>query len=272
MSDFLERMAAASAERAAAIPADFRSSDFDLPVVPLTLDRFDLIAEIKERSPSEGALSSRAIDRSERCRQYAKGGAAAISVLTEPLSFGGSLEHLREAVTAVSGAPIPVMRKDFLVDPRQIEEARAFGASGVLLIAAIQNDRQLGVMLDCAFDLSMFVLLESFDEGDLARTGNLLQAERFAARAAEGRLLFGINTRNLRTLAVEPRRLKALAAKLPECAICVAESGMRDESDALDAAALGYRMALVGTALMRAAEPAVLLQRMLLAGRERIAA
>lgn len=271
MSDFLKSMASSSADRAAAIRTDFKSSDFDLPVMPLTLNGFDLIAEIKERSPTEGSLIPATSDRSERARQYVQGGAAAISVLTEPLKFAGALSHLQEVVSAVSGAPVPVMRKDFLVDSRQIEEARAAGASGVLLIVAILPDRQLAGMLDCAFDHSLFVLLESFDERDVARATKLLQAKRYAACAADGQLLLGINARNLRTLAVEPQRFASLASLLPERAIGVAESGLLDAGDAMRVAALGYRMALIGTALMRASDPVELMQRMLLAGRKKIA-
>lgn len=272
MSDFLKSMAASSAERAAAIRADFRSADFDSPVIPLTLDGFDLIAEIKERSPTEGSLVRAASDRGERARQYVQGGAAAISVLTEPLKFAGALEHLREVVAAVSEAPVPVMRKDFLVHPRQIEEARAAGASGVLLIVAMLSERQLAGLLDCAFDHSLFVLLESFDEKDLARASKLLRDERYGACAAGGQLLFGINARNLRSLAVEPRRFESLASMLPERAVGVAESGLLNAGDAMEVAALGYRMALIGTALMRASDPVELIRHMLAAGRKRIAA
>ena len=102
-----------------------RSADLDLPVVPLELGSFDVIAEIKNRSPSEGALVNDASSRSERAAAYAEGGAAAISVLTEPTQFAGELVHLEEVVRAVKGNSIPVMRKDFLVDPVQILEARA---------------------------------------------------------------------------------------------------------------------------------------------------
>jgi indole-3-glycerol phosphate synthase len=115
MSDFLQIMASASAARAAAVNTTFSSADFDKPVVPLTLDNFDVIAEIKERSPAEGDLSSRGSDRGARARAYASGGAAAISVLTEPSRFDGDLSHLVEVAAAVPDTP--VMRKDFLVEP-----------------------------------------------------------------------------------------------------------------------------------------------------------
>ena len=135
MSDFLEAMAASSAGRAASVGAPRSSA---AAVVPLRLGVFDIIAEIKERSPAEGDLSSGDLDRADRARLYASGGAAAISVLTEPSRFGGSLEHLEEVVAAVPDTP--VMRKDFLVETVQVREARDAGASGVLLIATMLDD------------------------------------------------------------------------------------------------------------------------------------
>ena len=194
------------------------------------------------------------------------GGAAAISVLTEPSRFDGSLEHLEEVAAAVPGTP--VMRKDFLVDPVQILEARSAGASGVLLIAAMLDDRQLRAMLDCAAEHGMFVLLESFDEVDLARSSGLLDNPADRERAGAGQLLFGVNTRNLRTLHVDPERLEKLAPALP-AGRCVAESGLHNETDAAAVADLGYRLALVGTALMRSADPAGLVAAMRDAGKAR---
>jgi indole-3-glycerol phosphate synthase len=267
MSDFLRQMAAASAARADNLPSAFRAVDFDKPVRPLVLDGFDVIAEIKERSPAEGVLAAADEDRASRARQYVQAGAAAISVLTEPSRFGGALGHLAE-VAAV--ADVPVMRKDFLVDVRQIEEARAAGASGVLLILALLDDPVLRRMLDRAFELSMFVLLECFDESDLGRAAQLLERGSMAVQAGERRLLVGVNSRDLRTLAVDPDRLRALAPLLPEGAVAVAESGLSEANDAAEAASLGYRMALVGTALMRAAEPERLVRGMRRAGRERL--
>jgi indole-3-glycerol phosphate synthase len=267
MSDFLSTMAAGSTARAASISRRFASRDFDLPVVPLNLGTFDLIAEIKQSSPSEGHLVPRSVNRADRARQYVQGGAAAISVLTEPTRFGGDVAHLSEVVAAVSGSSVPVMRKDFLVDPRQILEARAAGASGVLLIVAMLHKRQLADMLDCAFEHALFVLLESFDEHDLVRTSQLMQNERIADKVDHGQLLVGINTRNLRTLSVDSTRLAELAPKLPGHAVAVAESGVRTATDAAAVSSLGYRVALIGTALMREPNPAVLLSEMLLAGR-----
>jgi indole-3-glycerol phosphate synthase len=258
-------MASSSAERAASIGQAFTARDFDLPTVALDLGAFDLIAEIKERSPAEGLLLPQAGKRAERARQYLKGGAAAISVLTEPARFGGDMSHLREVVAAVPG--MPVMRKDFLADVRQVLEARAAGASGVLLIVAILDDPQLADMLQCAFEHSLFVLLESFDDDDVARTLRLLDVARYAEKAANKQLLLGVNSRNLRTLEVEPGRLARLAPLLPAAAVAVAESGLAEPQDAAEVSSLGYRVALVGSALMRAEDPAALVREMLVAGR-----
>lgn len=272
MSDFLETMAKESATRASAARDSVRSSALDLPVFPLVLDNFDVIAEIKNRSPSEGALAGGDSSLSERATTYAAAGAAAISVLTEPSQFAGELVHLREIVTAVRDSEVPVMRKDFLVDPIQVLEARAAGASGVLLIATMLDDSRLNDMLNCAYEHDMFVLLECFDDHDLRRSAALLADSRHRDRAESKKLLLGINTRDLRTLHVDPGRLKALGARLPQGIACVAESGLHNGDDAAAVAGWGYGLALVGTALMRAADPARLIQDMLDAGRARWAA
>lgn len=272
MSDFLQTMAMASIDRVSAAQEAVRSADLDRPVVPLALGAFDVIAEVKNRSPSEGALAVPSRSRREQVAYYVSGGAAAISVLTEPTQFAGELAHLEEVVQAVGNSAVPVMRKDFLVDPVQVLEARAAGASGVLLIATMLPDGQLQSLLDCAIDHSMFVLLESFDEQDLERSTTLLDRSRYAEWAQSGRLLFGVNTRDLRNLHVDPKRLEALGPRLPEGVACVAESGIMNSEDAAQAAALGYRLALVGTALMRAGDPAALIGEMLDAGREQRAA
>jgi len=268
MSDFLQAMAAASAERASRVDPKHFASNAPAPV-PLSLDRFDVIAEIKDRSPAEGDLAAPGSDRASRARHYVAGGAAAISVLTEPTRFAGSLEHLAEVVAAVPGTP--VMRKDFLVDPVQVDEARAAGASGVLLIVTMLDDGSLCSMLDATLGHGMFVLLEGFDVHDLRRMWALLEMDRYRQAADAGQLLVGINTRNLRTLEVNNSRLAEFAAVLP-AARCVAESGLRTAADAARVAALGYRLGLVGTALMRSDDPAALVAGMRAAGSEQVAA
>jgi len=267
MSDFLQQMAKHSAERANKIGV-IEAADLEKPVVPLQLGAFDVIAEIKGRSPAEGELAGPDLDRSEQARQYAGGGAVAISVLTEPSRFDGALEHLEEIVAAVPDTP--VMRKDFLVEPVQILEARCAGASGVLLIATMLDDDKLRAMLDCAWNQGMFVLLECFDDADLDRVYRLLDYPPDADRAAAGTLLVGVNARDLRTLEVDNERLQRLAPMLPD-ARCVAESGLRTADDAATVAGLGYRLALVGTALMRSDDPAKLIAAMCAAGRAEVA-
>ncbi len=267
MSDFLKQMARLSAERAAGAAA-IRAADLDRPIVPLQLDRFNIIAEIKDRSPAEGELAKADHSRAELAMQYAAGGAAAVSVLTEPSRFAGDLSHVEEVAAAVPGTPI--MRKDFLVDTVQILEARAAAASGVLLIVTMLSDKKLRDMLDCAREHGLFVLLESFDEEDLSRTAALMSADD-ATQAECGQLLFGVNTRNLRTLAVDSDRLQRLAPSLPR-GRCVAESGLQSPQDAARVAGWGYSVALVGTALMQSDDPAALVANMRGAGAEALAA
>ncbi len=271
MTDFLDTMAASSRARAEALPRSWDSVSLDRPIYPMRLSGFDLIAEVKDHSPAEGQLAAAGADRSARAAAYAAGGAAAISVLTEPDRFAGNLAHVEEVVAAVAGHHVPVMRKDFLTDVRQVLEARAAGASGVLLIAAILDDSTLESMLACALEHSMFVLLEAFDADDLARSAALV-AGAYVQPAAEGRLLVGVNTRNLRTLEVDPDRLARLAGDLPKGAIAVAESGLKTADDAARVVGFGYRMGLVGTALMKSADPGALVADMLAAGRQAVSA
>jgi indole-3-glycerol phosphate synthase len=267
MSNFLRQMAESSSARVELARSSFTDDELDHPAYPLHLTGFDLIAEIKNRSPAEGELAEAAGSRTRRALDYVAGGAAAISVLTEPDRFDGELAHLEEVVNAVAGRDIPVMRKDFLVDPVQILEAKSCGASGVLLIAAMLDDKWLTNMLDCAFDHDLFVLLESFDELELERSVHLLQRVKYREKAQQNKLLVGINTRDLRTLAVEPSRLRKFGPFLPADVCCVAESGLHTAEDAANVVGWGYRMALVGTALMRADDPAALIADMLQAGR-----
>lgn len=272
MSNFLKDMARHSAERAAACSGSFTPHALDQPAFPLQLRGFDLIAEIKDRSPAEGSLAHAGETRAGRATKYANGGAAAISVLTEPKRFDGRLAHLEEVVDAVSALKIPVMRKDFLVDTVQILEAKAAGASGVLLIAAILSDKQIESMLDCAIEHDLFVLLEAFEEADLERAIRLSQSHKIREQVAQQKFLIGINTRDLRSLAVDRSRLERYGPLLPDGVTSVAESGLTGPCDAERVAELGYQLALVGTALMRAQDPAALIGDMLSAGREKVAA
>lgn len=265
---FLEAMASLSAARVIAAralrsEAALLSACTSTPRPPrLRLDGFDLVAEIKRTSPAEGALSLET-DVAQRAEDYAAAGAAAISVLTEPARFGGSLEDLGRAAAAATPRQVPVMRKDFLVDPWQVLEAREAGAGGVLLIMAMLTEDRLDELLAAAAEQGLFVLLEAFDEADLERAAN-----RVAGHRADVPLLVGVNSRDLRTLAVDPARLARLAPYLPAGVPAVAESGLHSVADAAAAATLGYGVALVGTALMRAAEPLKLAAAMIAAGRQ----
>ena len=216
---------------------------------------FDLIAEIKPRSPAEGELAGSEME--ERAIAYQEGGARMLSVLTEPEAFGGSLALL-EAVAAV--ARVPVMRKDFLVDPYQVFESRASGADGVLLIARLLSDQAMVDLLDAVEEAGMFALLEAFDADELSRVTSIAETS--------SRTLVGVNCRDLETLRTIPERHNDVAPGLSPIIPSVAESGMLRPDDIRRVAGLGYRAALVGSALMRSDDPADLARSMLSAGRE----
>ena len=216
--------------------------------LPLTLAGFDLIAELKLRSPAAGGLAGEAFDPGEQLDAYVAGGAAAVSVLTEPDEFRGSLADLESAASRLRPSSCPVMRKDFLVDPYQVLEARASGASGVLLIAAMLTDTALDELFAAAREQQLFVLLEAFDSQDLDRLA------RMNLDASVAPVLIGVNSRNLKTLAVDFERFARLANEIRDDVPAVAESGIDDSADIATVAGLGYRLALVGSALMRNAD------------------
>ena len=267
--DFLAGMAASSARRVAA--ARERVPEAQLmqralasarpPALQLSAAGFDVIAELKLRSPALGALDAGAPDVEARIAGYAEHGAAAVSVLTEPDRFDGALEHLERASRVLQGR-IPAMRKDFLFDAYQIAEARVAGAGGVLVILRMLARPALEALLQRAAELELFVLLEAFDERDIA-----LGAELVERHCATLSLLLGVNCRDLVTLQVVPGRLEALAARLPDTVPRVAESGVDTPQAAAQLAQAGYQLALIGGALMKAADPAQLLGAILAAGR-----
>jgi indole-3-glycerol phosphate synthase len=273
--DFLAGMAASSRARSAAaqakLPArELRARIAGLPAAPkLSLSGFDLIAEVKLRSPAVGLLKSAAEeDVGARVASYARAGAAAVSILTEPSRFDGSLDDLATGSRALAPLRVPAMRKDFLVDGYQVLEGRAAGASGVLAILRMLPRGDLEELIDTALELDMFVLLEGFDEADIDLANSLIDARR----AHRELLMVGINSRDLVTLKVVPGRLDAMAASLPTSVVRVAESGVASAADAARVAAAGYDLALVGSALMSAAEPAQLAGAMLSEGRAAAAA
>jgi indole-3-glycerol phosphate synthase len=252
MPDFLQQMAESSARRAAQAAArmplcDMRAAAEHMPPArALRLTEFGLIAEIKRAAPSSGTLAAD-VDVAARAGQYESAGAAAISVLTEPDRFLGTLADLRAAREATS---LPVMRKDFLVNAYQVFEARANGADGVLLIAAMLGDDTLSEMLQAAAYLGMFALVEAFDARDV---------ERAQDAAAE---LVGINCRDLRTLAVDFTRFERLLPLVDRERTTVAESGITSATDLERVRTLGYHAALVGSALMRDEDPVAAIGRL----------
>jgi indole-3-glycerol phosphate synthase len=215
---------------------------------------FDVIAEIKPRSPAEGSFAGRSA--TVQAQAYQEGGAAMISVLAEPSEFGGSVRMVAEVSRL---AFVPVLAKDFLVDPIQVFEAREAGAGGVLLIARMLDDRGLSRLLDTASECGCFTLLEAFDREDLDRI----------SRLSGGRedVLVGVNCRDLDTLEVVPSRHAELADRLPDGQVAVAESAVTSSADIERVCGLGYRAALVGTALMRADQPGSLVGELVTAGR-----
>jgi indole-3-glycerol phosphate synthase len=240
----LVRAAAESAERLKASRRDLerRASDASRPTLmlpALTSAEVAVIAEIKRASPSLGAIRSQ-IDAAGQARAYAEGGAAAISVLTEPSRFGGRLEDLESASAAVGK---PVLRKDFLVCEEQILEARAAGASSVLLIARALEPALLQALTAFALAAGVEPLVEVRSEAELGRA---LDA---------GARLIGVNARDLETLEVERGIVPMILRLVPPDVIAVAESGIATRADVELVAAAGADAVLVGAALSRAADP-----------------
>lgn len=235
------------------------------PALKLSPEGFDIIAECKLQSPSAGDLSARTRNIEGRVQAYAQGGACAVSVLTEPTRFGGALEHLAQAAAVLTPHGVPAMRKDFLIDPYQVMEARAAGAGGVLVIVRMLDRSRITALLDCACMLKMFVLLEAFDEADLEVAQEVLGARKGHSE----KILVGVNCRDLEKLTVDFMRLSQLADFLPSGFTYVAESGVASLDDVINVVDIGYHVALVGTTLMNSDAPRELLGEMLASGRER---
>lgn len=276
-SDFLRQMAAGSRERVVA--ARERVSEAALldqaracaqpPALRASPEGFDLIAELKLRSPAAGVLKSSADDIVPLVQAYAAAGAAAVSVLTEPSRFDGSLAHLEAAARALSAMQVPAMRKDFIVDPYQLIEARVAGAGGVLLILRMLPREHIAALLARAGELGLFVLLEAFDERDIELMHETLASHAAGSSTGKSKplMLAGLNCRDLSTLQIVPQRLLKLAPLLPTAVPRVAESGVLCADDAGRVAAAGYSYALVGSALMQDGDPRALAAAMLRAGR-----
>lgn len=205
-----------------------------------------VIAECKRRSPSRGILRA-AYDPAAHAAGYAAAGAVAISVLTEGTFFDGSLDHLRQVRRAVA---LPLLRKDFIVSEYQLVEAAAAGADAVLLIVAALPDADLRALLSRARQLGLAALVEVHDASEIPRAVDA------------GAQIIGVNSRDLRTLAVDPGAFDAAARLLPREVVAVAESGIRDRADIDRLTAAGYHAFLVGERLISQPDPGAALREL----------
>ena len=205
-----------------------------------------VIAEVKKASPSKGLLRD-PFDARAIAQSYARHGAACLSVLTDERFFQGSVAHLEQARAACA---LPVLRKDFIVDPAQVYEARAIGADCVLLIAACLDDAQLADLEACALDLGMAVLVEVHDAAELERAVRLKTP------------LLGVNNRNLHSFEVSLDTTIDLLPRVPAGRLLVTESGIGSRADVQRLRSAGVAAFLVGEAFMRAPEPGLALQQL----------
>ncbi|TSE32190.1 indole-3-glycerol phosphate synthase TrpC [Tepidimonas charontis] len=263
MSDILQRIcatkreevaAARARESAPALRARAEASRHDDPVrdfvgamqAQIAAGRAAVIAEAKKASPSKGVLRAD-FDPAAIAASYARHGAACLSVLTDRSYFQGDPAYLRQARAA---AALPALRKDFLVDPYQVWEARALGADAILLIAACLDDAQLADFEAIAEELGMAVLVEVHDAAELERAQRLRTP------------LIGVNNRNLRTFDVSLQTTLDLLPRLAPGRILVTESGIQSADDVRRLRAAGVSAFLVGEAFMRAADPGVALAQL----------
>jgi indole-3-glycerol phosphate synthase len=210
-------------------------------------DRINVIAECKRRSPSRGVLRKE-YDPVAIARGYADAGAAAISVLTEPTFFDGSLEHLQAVRAAVDA---PLLRKDFIVSEYQLLEARAAGADAVLLIVAALAPEELARLHDQAVRLGLDVLVE------------IHAVEELTIAVDAGARIVGVNNRNLRTLAVDVHASESAIARMPSDMVAVSESGLKTAADLARLRQLGYQAFLIGERFMTMADPGAALRGLL---------
>lgn len=208
-----------------------------------SLQQLAVIAEIKRRSPSKGVLRE-GIDAVDLARAFEGGTASCISVLTDDVSFGGSIDDLRQARAATA---IPVLRKDFTVSELDVCDARIMGADCVLLIAAALSQPELAAFYQLANEIGLDVLVETHDEAEVERA------------LLVGATLIGVNQRDLVTFEVDHERAVRMAAAIPNGVVKVAESGVRDANDAQSLRNAGYDAVLVGESLIISNDPAALI-------------
>jgi indole-3-glycerol phosphate synthase len=206
-----------------------------------------VIAEHKRRSPSRGVIRED-LEPADVARSYEEAGAAALSVLTDEPFFGGRIEHL---IAAREATHLPVLRKDFVVDPWQVWEARAASADAVLLIVAALRDGELEHLINLAGEAGMDALVEVHDRGELDR-----------ARGAGARIV-GVNSRNLKTMEVSLETALSLVADIPGGLVTVAESGIRTGGDIRRLRQAGFHAFLIGERLMSAPDPGAALRSLL---------
>lgn len=268
VSGFLAQVCAEARERVAAASAgapveDVHGRALERPFPPSFLAALQghdvaVIAEVKRSSPSRGRIAD-IPDAAALARAYAAGGASAISVLTEPRHFSGSIQDLAAVASAVD---MPVLRKDFVVDPYQVWEARLAGAAAVLLIVVALEQDELVDLLRVTDEAGLVALLEAHDELEVTRATGA-----YEAAGITGKPVIGVNARDLTTLEVDPQRFRALRGLIPEGVVAVAESGVRDADDVRRLAAEGADAVLVGESLATAADPAAAVAALVAAGR-----
>jgi indole-3-glycerol phosphate synthase len=205
-----------------------------------SLHQLAVIAEIKRRSPSKGVLRE-GVDASDLARTYESGSASCLSVLTDDVSFGGSVDDLLQARVATA---LPVLRKDFTVSELDVCDARIMGADCVLLIAAALSQPELVAFHQLAIEIGLDVLVETHDETEVERA------------LLAGATMIGVNQRDLVTFQVDHERAVRMASVIPIGVIRVAESGVRDANDAQSLRDAGYDAVLVGESLVVSNDPA----------------